>query len=89
MSTELLDLYQQLGQLVWGLFQKRATESLLIKLTQQQGAIGDLASSVDATLTRIDALKASIASVLAEIQQHPNSPDEPLLLKRLRALVAN
>jgi hypothetical protein len=92
MAAELLELYQQLGQLVWDLFQERATESLLQRLTDHHQMAGDVTIGdhrLEATLSRIDAIKRSIASVLADIQQHPDAPEEPTLLKQLRTRIRN
>jgi hypothetical protein len=60
-----------------GPFQERATESLLQKLTDQHWMAGDLTIGehrLEARLSRIDAIKGSIASVLADVRQHPDCP---------------
>jgi hypothetical protein len=87
MAAELVELYQQLGELVWGLFQERAKESLLLELIHQRAA-GGLASCAFEVDVRIEELRASVAAVLTDIQQHPDIPEEPIL-KRLRAIATN
>jgi hypothetical protein len=82
MATELLELYQQLGQLVWDLFQQRMIETLSTSLTDQtllieKGWTKD--GILEVTQSRMNETKTSIAQTFLQLQAHPAAPEEPLL----------
>jgi hypothetical protein len=82
MATELLELYQQLGQLVWDLFQQRMIETQSTSLTDQtllieRGWTKD--GILEVTQSRMNETRTSIAQTFLQIQAHPEAPKEPLL----------
>lgn len=87
MQTELLDLYQQLGELVWDLFQQRTIESLSARMADDRSLLDEGWTKhgvLELTQLRMINLRTSIAETLAQIQAHPETPQEPTLLQQLR-----
>jgi hypothetical protein len=86
MGAELLELYQELGQFVWDLFQQRAIESVLTRLTEQNALLdeGSKNRALELTQARMSEIKPSIAQTLAEIHANPEAPGRPFL-RQLRS----
>ena len=87
MPTELLELYQQLGQLVWDLFQQGTIETLSTRLADQRSLLEEgwtKSGILELTQSRKTEIRTSIAQTLAQIQAHPEAPKEPILLRQLR-----
>ena len=86
MAAELLELYQELGQLMWDLFQQRTIETTLTSLVEQNSLIEEdwKNGTLEVTQSRMTEIKTSIAQTLAEIQANPEAPKSPLL-RQLRS----
>jgi hypothetical protein len=87
MPTELLELYQQLGQLVWDLFQQGTIETLSTRLADQRSLLEEGWTKngiLELTQSRKTEIRISIAQTLAQIQANPEAPKEPMLLRQLR-----